>query len=260
MVINDELLLYPYVGGFRLCRTIGYEPQERDHDDRRYGSVSGQPVSDAVLDVKRVCRDGIRFRYGAQLDLPAYSRLRPVLGDKQSLPTLYRLIQAASPPPNRPNKPLDNRLWEDGLVVNNKEPFNPNGNNWTPGQVSAQPGIPSLGPPKPYTIVLDKWLTLPVWRGQMPLREGPQLGFPSVGYLQLKGDKVGVNYCGKYTCDWDRQLKVGDWVAISFDRFWPQERDSVDYIVQVRECTDKTCIRRGTGESEDATPDDRPPG
>jgi hypothetical protein len=224
--------------------------------------MSGQAVSDAVLDVKRVCRHGVRFRYGAQLDLPAYSRLRPVLGGKKSLPTLYRLIQAASPPPNRPDKPLDNRPWEYGFLVNNKEPFDPNGGNWTPEQVSAQAGIPSLGQPEPETIVLNKWFTLPAVPDRpfpMPLRKGPQLGFASVRYLQLEGDKVGVNYLGEYTCDWDRPLVAGNWVAISFDRFWPQERDSVDYIVQIRECTDETCIRRGTWESEDATPDAGPP-
>jgi hypothetical protein len=208
--------------------------------------MSTQPVSDAVLDVRQVCRHGIHFRYGAQLDLPAYNRLRPVVGDEQSWPNLYRLIQAASPPPNRPDKPWRDRPWEDGLLVDNKEPFDPNGDNWTPEQVSARPGIPSLGLPKPYTIVLNKWLTLPAAPDRpfpMPLMEGPQIGFPSVRYLQLEGDEVGVNYLGDYTCDWDRPLVAGNWVAISFDRFWPQERDSVDYIVQIVECTAETCIR-----------------
>jgi hypothetical protein len=201
--------------------------------------MPGQAVSDAVINVQQVCSHGIRLLYGAQIDHPVYNRLHPQPPGKEPVPTLYRLIQAASPPPSRSGKP-----WEHGLFVN-EQPLDPNNDNWQQG-VTPRPGIPSLGQPKPFTIILDEWLTLPHRRGEMPLTDGDPLGFLSVPYLQPRSDSVVVNYRNPnpdgYTLHWHRPLATRSWVAISFDRFWPPERDSADYIAQIKECTGKNCI------------------
>jgi hypothetical protein len=47
---------------------------------------------------------------------------------------------------------------------------------------------------------------------------------------------VPVDYCEEYELAWSRPLPADSrWVAFSFDRFWPPERESVEYIGWVEE-------------------------
>jgi hypothetical protein len=200
--------------------------------------------SDAAIDVLRVCRDGIRFRFALELHVP---RFHPEGPPGKALPTRYQWIQAASPPPTRDGAP-----WEDGIRINDGtredrafRPTDPGGDDaWRQYGVFCEEGAPSLDRPKPDTIVLHQRLAVPFeWARKIPFHQkGVRLkGFLSVPYpLELPDDDVvdgvvyvGVNYFGEYTLAWTRPLKQGAWVAISFDDFHPPERGSADYIVQV---------------------------
>lgn len=105
-------------------------------------------------------------------------------------------------------------------------------------------GIASLDQPTPNTIVLDRWMAVPAVQAHPTTftftNQVDQRGFLSVSYPQPHiGDDgvtpVGVAYFEQYTLHWARHLPPGAWVAISFDRFWPPERDSADYIAQVED-------------------------
>ena len=102
--------------------------------------------------------------------------------------------------------------------------------------------IPSLDQPAPDDIVLDRWLTVPgnpttlEFNGQVD-----HLGFLSASYPQPELDECGVaqvpvDYYRQDDIPWLRELPVNNWVAISFDRFWPPERESVEYIAQIGNC------------------------
>jgi hypothetical protein len=89
------------------------------------------------------------------------------------------------------------------------------------------------------TIVLHQRISVPFgWRldVQFPLKEDiDPAGFLAQPYVDgepLWGLRVGVNYFGRYTLGWTRELDVDDWVAFSFERFAP-DRTSVEYIAQV---------------------------
>jgi hypothetical protein len=195
--------------------------------------------SDAVFDFLQVCRNGIRLKFG--LRVPTLPQ-----GDSQKpLHAIYRRIQAASPPSTRDGHP-----WEFGIRVydgtKDGQPLRvaDGDDSWKRRGVFHLEGIPSLGQPTPNTIVLDRWLAVPAARAQPTTfaftNEVDQRGFLSVSYPQPPiGDDgvtpVSVAYFEQYTLDWTRELSPGAWVAISFDRFWPPERDSADYIAQVED-------------------------
>ncbi len=202
--------------------------------------------SDAVIDVLRVGRDGVRFRVAVELHLPMFHREGP---PKEALPTRHDIwVQAASPPPTRDGDP-----WWDGVRVHdgteNGRPFKPTGlgpgqdDGWKRHGVFCLEGIPSLDEPGPGTVVLDQGLTVPFeWGRQIPFRrEVDPRGFLSIPYPQPPVGEdgvndVGVNYFCECTLRWRKRLTPGDWVAISFDRFTPPGRRSADYIAQVERC------------------------
>jgi hypothetical protein len=68
-----------------------------------------------------------------------------------------------------------------------------------------------------------------------------QRGFLSGSYPQPPVEagrvtRVPVDFYGEYELRWSGTLPAGTWVAISFDRFWPPERSSAEYITQVEDC------------------------
>jgi hypothetical protein len=195
--------------------------------------------ADAVFDFPQVCRNGVRLNLGVRV------ATHPQGSPENRLRALYRRIQAASPPPTR-----DGRPWEHGIrVKDSTEDGQPlrvadGDDSWKRRGVFHLEGIPSLDQPAPSTIVLDRWLAVPAVQANPTTfaftNEVDQRGFLSVSYPQpLTGDAgvtpVGVAYFEQYTLYWTRQLPPGAWVAISFDRFWPPERDSADYIAQVED-------------------------
>jgi hypothetical protein len=202
--------------------------------------------SDAAIEVIKVGRDGIRFRFGAELHIPEHPSWKPPRPPGEALPAQYDRfwITAASPPPTRGDKP-----WEWGLrvadpAVNPPPPFDPTVNGeWQRHGITWVEGIPLLDKPPLDSIVLDQALHVPFeWGREMTFDKKPdQLGFLSVPYKQPYEynptyTAVGVNYYGEYTLPWRTPLSPGTWVAISFDRFEPPERVSADFITQVRDC------------------------
>jgi hypothetical protein len=202
-------------------------------------AIMSHAGSDAVFDFLQVCRDGIQLELGVRA--PIHSQDAP----EKRLRAIYRRVQAASPPPAR-----DGRPWELGIrVKDGTEDGQPlrvadGDDSWKREGVFHLEGIPSLDQPTPNTIVLDRWMAVPAVQAHPTTfaftNEVDQRGFLSVSYPQPQiGDDgvtpVGVAYFEQYTLYWARQLPPGAWVAISFDRFWPPERDSADYIAQVED-------------------------
>jgi hypothetical protein len=167
-----------------------------------------QAGSDAVFDFPRVCRHGFRLRFGVRP--PGGSRGAP----GQRLRAFYTRIQAASPPPAR-----DGLDWRFGIRVNNgTENGQPLGatdddHSWKLHGVFHVDDIPSLDQPDPGTIVLDRWLAVPAAQAS-----------PTTFAFTNDVDQVG------------RELPVNSWVAISFDRFYPPERNSVEFLAPVGAC------------------------
>lgn len=195
--------------------------------------------SDALIDVLRIGRNGIRLKFGVRV------ATLPQGGSQKPLHAIYRRIQAASPPPTR-----DGRPWEVGIRVKggteDGQPLRVAGgdDSWRRHGVFHLEGIPSLDQPTPDTIVLDRWLAVPGVQAHPTTfaftNEVDQRGFLSVSYPQPPvGDagvtQVGVAYFEQYSLHWTGELSPGAWVAISFDRFWPPERYSADYIAQVED-------------------------
>ncbi|MGR6964341.1 hypothetical protein ACU610_07785 [Geodermatophilus sp. URMC 61] len=202
--------------------------------------------SDAAIEVIKVGRDGIRFRFGAELHIPEHPSWVPPRPPDEALPAQYDRfwVTATSPPPTRDGKP-----WEWGLMVADpgQDPppaFDPTvDGEWQRHGITWVDGIPLLDTPPLDSVILDQALHVPFeWGREMTFEEKPDpLGFLSVPYKQpYEYDptyvSVGVNYYGEYTLPWRTPLAPGAWVAVSFDRFRPPERKSADFITQVRDC------------------------
>lgn len=194
--------------------------------------------SDAVFDFLRVCSHGFRFKFGVRA--PASTQDAP----PNRSHALHVRIQAASPPPSR----VDKLPWEFGIRVNDgTEAGQPlqvavGDDSWKQHGVFQVKGIPSLDQPAPGDIVLDRWLTVPGHRTTLEFNGNvDHLGFLSASYPQPELDERGVaqvpvDYYRQDDIPWLRDLPVNSWVAISFDRFWPPERESVEYIAQIGNC------------------------
>jgi hypothetical protein len=200
-------------------------------------------VSDAVIDQVRVDPRGIRFRLGVEFYQP--DQVPP---SESLLPARYLRIQAASPPPDR----IDGSRWQDGLRVyngtKNGRAFDASDPTWKQSGVFPLEGISPLDQPPPSTLVLDQWLTVPVVPPTAALTTTftltpPKLGsveptnhFISVAYPMLIGDGQGpevarVAYYREVVLGLTGEAK--DWIALSFSRFYPRERQSADYIIAV---------------------------
>jgi hypothetical protein len=193
---------------------------------------------DAIFDFLQICRHGVKLVFA----------VRPPADPKATagnrLPAIYRRIQAATPPPER----ADHRPWASGILVadgsEGGRPLRPEDGDegWKNPGVNFVEDIASLGLPDPATIVLDQWLTVPANPMTWPFTdEVDPRGFLSASYPQPfigAGGvaQVPVDYCEEYELAWSRPLPAGSrWVAFSFDRFWPPERESVEYIGWVEE-------------------------
>lgn len=199
-----------------------------------------QAGSDAVFDFLRVCRHGSRLKFGVRP--PSGSRAAP----ERRLRALYTRIQAASPPPTR-----DGLDWWFGIRLNNgTENGQPLGatdgdHSWRGQGVFHVEDIPSLDQPDPGTIVLDRWLAVPAAQASPTTfaftNKVDQVGFLSASYPQPRVEDgavtlVAVDYYGVYDIRWSRELPLNSWVAISFDRFFPPERNSVEFLAPVGDC------------------------
>lgn len=205
------------------------------------------PSSDAVMDPVRACRHSLQFRLGVQFRLP--DRAPPSL--ESLLPARYLRIQVASPPPRR----IDGSRWQDGLRVHddteNGREFDASDPTWKQSGVFPLEGIAPLDQPPPETLVLDQWLavravpptaaltnTFTLMASSLP-SVGTTNHFLSVPYPAPVVDGKQLEVAGvTYYCQEVLPLTRGakDWIAVSFDRFWPPERASADYIIAVEAC------------------------
>jgi hypothetical protein len=197
--------------------------------------------SDAVFDFLRVCRHDVLFVFGVRP--PTLPQGVP----PKRLRALYARIQVASPPPSR----VDKLPWDYGIRVNDGtedgQPFQvaAGDNTWKQHGVFQVKGIPSLDQPAPDTILVDKWLKVAEAQDNPTTltftdKIDPR-GFLSASYPQPElGDsgeaQVPVDYYVEDSLEWPHLLSPGSWLAISFDRFWPPERESVEYLAQVGDC------------------------
>jgi hypothetical protein len=164
-----------------------------------------QGVSDAVFELHGACVHSLRFSFGAPLDYP-YARAQ--VSDDNPPPALFRRLQAVSPPPARKGAP-----WQTGMTLAGR-PLDPAGPRDRLADARHQDGVAHLDVPKPETVVLDWWFDVP-------------------------HNRRTVEFPG----DWGTKPQ-SDWVAVSFDAFWPAERDSADVIIPLGDCDEHCPILR----------------
>jgi hypothetical protein len=189
--------------------------------------------SNAVFDFLQVCPHGVNFILGV------YRPSNPQASPGYLLRAIYRRVQAASPPPRR----ADGSAWESGILLKDGQALDPSSPSaaWRNQGVRFVEDIASLDQPPPGTIVLDRWVQVRADPVNRPFtgRVDP-LGFLSASYPQPVIGPTGVahvpvDYNEEHDLEWSIRLEPGSWVAISFDRFWPPERESVEYIAQIQE-------------------------
>jgi hypothetical protein len=196
-----------------------------------------QAGSNAIFDFLQICPHGVKLIFGV------ITPPNPQAAPGSRLPAIYRPIQASSPPPAR----ADGSAWESGILLADGQPLQASspGDEWRDQGVRFVEDVASLGQPPPDTIVLDQWLTLPANPVDRPFtNEVDRMGFLSASYPQPVIGAAGETHVQvDYNADfdlrdlrWSKPLEQGSWVAISFDRFWPPERESVEYIARVRDC------------------------
>jgi hypothetical protein len=204
-----------------------------------------QAGSNAIFDFLQICRHGVKLVFGV---IPPTN---PQASGGSRPSAIYRRLQAASPPPRR----TDGSEWTSGMLNDAQalEPSSPSADWKNPGVRFAE-DIASLGQPPPDTIKLDQWLTVPVDPVKQRFTNAPDpLGFISAPYPQPVLGAGGVTdvqvdyHIATKLLPWSNPPKPGSWVAFSFDRFWPPERESVEFIGRVQ----KRC------NCDDATPDDQ---
>jgi hypothetical protein len=187
-----------------------------------------QPISDAAVELQGLCRHSLRFVFRAPIGLP-YAAAR--LPQQNPPPALFRRVQVAAPPPGRDGAP-----WETGLLVGNQA-YRPDGES-TP-TVEAQEGAVALDQPDPDSIVLDWWFRVPrlAEPTEMTLPgDGGPFCFLSVPYWHPEPNRpVKIDYVAEKRLTFTSAPR-GEWVAISFDAFWPPERDSADLIARLDKC------------------------
>jgi hypothetical protein len=196
-----------------------------------------QAGSNAIFEFGQICRHGVKLVLGV-IQPP-----NPQASPGSRLPAIYRRVQAASPPPRR----ADGSEWTAGMLPNDGQalaPSSPSGDWENPGVRFAE-DIASLGQPPPDTIRLDQWLTVPADPVKRRLTGAPEpLGFLSAPYPQPVPGADGVadvqvDYnVATDLLPWSNPPEPGSWVAFSFDRFWPPERESVEFIGRVQERCD----------------------
>ncbi|WP_133872044.1 hypothetical protein [Paractinoplanes brasiliensis] len=148
-------------------------------------------------------------------------------------------MQAASPPPTRKGAP-----WQTGLTLDG-QPFDPDGSCDRLAEVEHPAGATNLDQPTPDTVVLD-W-TFDIRREQatitMPGDDEGQylLSIPYWNPAAAAGTTVTqtVDYYATHRVEWTK-APLDDWVAVSFDDFYPKDRDSADILIPLGDC-DELC-------------------
>ncbi|WP_436532442.1 hypothetical protein [Actinoplanes sp. HUAS TT8] len=177
----------------------------------------------------------MRFSFGGPVDYP----YAPAKVSAEQPPALFRRMQAVSPPPSR----RDGTPWQAGMTLDGK-PFDPAGPRNRLAEVEHAEDVDGLGAPEPETVVLDWMFDVPRER-QTVAMPGEDAGrfLLSVPYWQPASDSgktvsKTVEYFGTHRVEWAQRPR-SEWVAVSFDGFWPAERDSADMIIPLGDCDDR---------------------
>jgi hypothetical protein len=190
----------------------------------------GSAISDAAVEILGACRHSVRFAFGAPVGYPYAAGTFP---RDNPPPALFRRVQVAWPPPQRQGQP-----WQTGLRTASG-PFDPDDPPEQLRDVWAQEGALALGRPEPDSIVLDWYFSVPRTRQTMTFPGADQDSTVlSVPYWNGP-DTAHVEYFVTRRLEFPEELsdeKRGKWIAISFDAFWPPERDSADLIARLGEC------------------------
>ncbi|GID29266.1 hypothetical protein C8E87_1045 [Paractinoplanes brasiliensis] len=193
--------------------------------------------SDGVFELTGACVHSLRFSFGAPI---GYPQGVPVTEEAGGPPAFFRRIQVVSPPPTRAGK-----SWYSGMTLFD-EPFRPDvptGGDQLEA-VEHDEGNPSLDTPDPASVVLDEWIRMDRLDEPRPveaLGENHGKYLLSIDYWNPGADGVKrfVRYYGEYRKDWTR-VPEGRWVALTFDAFYPPERDSADILIPLGSC-DSLC-------------------
>ncbi len=198
--------------------------------------MTGIGVSDAYFDLVGACVHSIRFVFAAQIDYP-YALAR--LAEDNPPESLFRRVQVASPPPSRNGKP-----WQSGLTLG-AVPFDPSGSLDHLNDVRFVTGIDNLDAPESDAIVLDQWFEIPAAPKKVAFSYDEArpylLSFPYWQPVSRPGDTatMDVAYSTTHRVNWTK-TPTSRWVAVSFDAFWPAERDSAEVLVPLGAC-DRLC-------------------
>jgi hypothetical protein len=186
----------------------------------------GSAVSDAAVEIMGACRHSLRFAFGAPVGYPYAAAVFP---QDNPPPALFRRVQVAWPPPERQGEP-----WQTGLRTASGS-FDPDNPPELLRDVWAQEGAVPLDGPSPESIVLDWWFSVPRMKQTMTFpgvdRDFTVLSVPYWNELTT----AQVDYFATHRLDFKKELD-GGWIAISFDAFWPPERDSADVIARLGKC------------------------
>jgi len=181
-----------------------------------------QCTSRLAIYVLQACLDGIEFDLALTPEFPPYSEEYPQTSSDEQLrnPT----ITAATPVPRRKG----GGNWKNAIL--RLDPFNVI--RWK------DEDVPPLNSPAKDHIVLQQRLKLtPAWGALQTAgtQRWHPLSCPSGPYPQPRsgyGEKVS-DY-RRFRLNWNRKLKAGDEVAISFEGF-KAGRASVEYIVFIHD-------------------------
>jgi hypothetical protein len=191
-------------------------------------------LSDAGFSLHGACVHSLRFSFAAPLDYP-YAPAG--ITDDNPAPALFRRMQAASPPPARKGTP-----WQTGMTLDGR-PFDPDGPLDRLADVEHPEAADNLDTPDPDSIVLDWTFDIPRERHTvvMPGDDDGKflLAVPYWNPAKESGTTITktVDYYATHRVDWAKK-PTDDWVAVSFDNFWPKERDSADLLIPLGDCDD----------------------
>jgi hypothetical protein len=212
----------------------------------------GHAVSDAVIDQVRACPHSLQFRLGLQFRRP--ENQAPLL--ESPLPARYLRIQAASPPPRR----IDRSRWQKGLRVydgtENGRKFDASDPSWRQSGVFPLEGISPLDQPPSNTIVLDQWLDIPAVAPAAALTTTFTLTPPKPRSAETTNHFISVAYPMPVVSGGELEVagvtyyreavlpltEAKDWIALSFSQFYPHDRESADYIIEVETCSEHPAL------------------
>ena len=192
--------------------------------------------SDAAFELHGACEHSLRFSFAAPLDYP-YAPAK--MAEDNPAPALFRRMQVASPPPSRKGAP-----WATGMSLDD-QPFDPDGPLDRLDDVRHPEGADNLDQPAPETVVLDWTFEIPREQHTVTMPGDDKgkflLSIPYWNPAEAAGGEVtkDVDYYATHRVEWAKQPEA-NWVAVSFDGFFPKERDSADILIPLGAC-DELC-------------------